>query len=764
MQSAMKDLLAFIGLLLAPFLALRAAENLPEPPVSWKYPPEMPGASVEVYREVNGVKLNAYVFTPPGHRVSDHRPAVLFFFGGGWKGGTPGQFLPQSLYLAQRGMVAIPCDYRVLSRHGAIPQDCLRDAKAAIRWARSNAARLGIDPDRIVAGGESAGGHLAAAVALVPGFEDGAHTGVSSMPNAVALFNPAVVLSPVEDYPGLLSDDKLADISARTGGRPREISPYHFVRAGLPPSILFHGTKDEAVPFPTVELFAKAMTAAGNRCELKAYEGQPHGFFNPGRGKGEPREEASRCFHRTIRELDEFFVSLRYLKPSDRPPLLSAQKLSDFQSLVRTETWTEKWPDASGKADARHVTAEVWTQAMQAALDAQGTLHIPARAQAYYLDGPLVLKSGQKLSADPTAEVRLKPRSNTCMVRNEHVAALNTKPVPADVLFDAEITIEGGIWTTLATAVASNGNSRGHSAKENPAFGTHGVVLLQNVRRVTVKNVTIRQSIPFGVHLANAHQFTVENITLEEHRRDGVHVNGPASDGLIRGVRGDPHDDNVALNAWEWKNYAPSYGPIERIVIEDVAGAPKGVPAANSIRILPGVKRFDDGTTLDCPVSDITLRRITDIRDFKLYDQPNLEVGRDNDASAGIGTLRNIVFENLTFNRPGSIQIHANTDGLSIRDVNLLFPQPADYHLVELGPKSMTYKSGGPTAPEKWTEVFSPDLDCTVRRVSVTGVRTRDSEDDLPVEKVVRVVEQKLNPDYPKTTPKGGTGKGIWVR
>ena len=62
--------------------------------MSWKYPPEMPGASVEVYREVNGVKLNAYIFTPPGHRVSDHRPAVLFFFGGGWKGGTPGQFLP----------------------------------------------------------------------------------------------------------------------------------------------------------------------------------------------------------------------------------------------------------------------------------------------------------------------------------------------------------------------------------------------------------------------------------------------------------------------------------------------------------------------------------------------------------------------------------------------------------------------------------------------------------------------------------------------
>ena len=753
------------ALLFAPLVTLHAADDLPEPPVSWKYPPEMPGASVEVYREVNGVKLNAYIFTPPGHRVSDHRPAVLFFFGGGWKGGSPGQFLPQSLYLAQRGMVAIPCDYRVLSRHGVIPQDCLRDAKAAIRWARANAARLGIDPDRIVAGGESAGGHLAAAVALVPGFEDGAHAEVSSMPNALALFNPAVVLSPVKGHPGLLSDEKIADINARADGRPQEISPYHFVRAGLPPSILFHGTKDEAVPFPTVELFAKAMTAAGNRCELKAYEGQPHGFFNPGRGKGEPREEATRCFHRTIRELDAFFVSLGYLKPSDKPPIPAAKKLSDFQPLVRSETWTEKWPDASGKAEDRNVTAEVWTQAMQATLDAQGTLHIPARAQPYYLDGPLVLKSGQKLSADPTTEIRLKPDSNTCMVRSEHVVTLNTKPVPADMQLDTDITVEGGIWTTLAVKSAeSNGNLRGHSSKEHPAFGTHGVILLQNVRRISVKNLTVRQSRAFGVHLANAHEFTVENITLEDHRRDGVHVNGPASDGLIRGVRGDSHDDNVALNAWEWKNYAPSYGPIERIVIEDVSGAPKGVPTANSIRILPGVKRFDDGTTLDCPISYITLRRITDIREFKLYDQPNLELGRGNDFSLGVGTLKKLHFEDLTFNHPGKIEVHANADGLRVQNVRVNHPITPDWHLLAIGPKSMTYKSGGPTAPEKWTEIFSPDLDCTVRNVSISGVRTKDSPTDLPIEQVVQVIEQKPNPDYPKTTPKGGTGKGIWIR
>jgi len=445
--------------------------------------------------------------------------------------------------------------------------------------------------------------------------------------------------------------------------------------------------------------------------------------------------------------------------------LLLAPLCARCAAEVHTETWIEKWPDKAGKLQSIEVTAEVWTEAFQADLDADGELRIPAREKPYYLDGPLVLKSGQKLIADAKAEIRLKPGSNTCLVRNEHVVTLNTKPVPADQPLDTNIRIEGGIWSTLAVARAEwNGNARGASSKQNAAFGTHGVILLQNVRGVSVKNVTIRESRAFGVHLANAHEFSVENITLENHGRDGVHVNGPASDGLIRGVRGDPHDDNVALNAWEWKNYAPSYGPIERIVIEDVTGAPERVPAANSIRILPGVKRFDDGTTLDCPIRDITLRRITDIREFKLYDQPNLELGRNNDFSIGVGTLKNLRFEDLTFHRPGKIEVHSNTDGLTIQNVRLHHAITPDWHLVAIGPKSMTYQGRPGSDPAKWTEIFSPDLDCTVRHVRISGVHTRDSQTDLPIEQVVKVIELKPNADYPKTTPKGGTGKGIWIR
>ena len=289
------------------------ANDPPEPVTSWTYPPEMPGSRIEIYKRVGDVSLNAYIFEPKDHVATDRRPAIVFFFGGGWRSGTPGQFLPHCRHLAERGMVAISVDYRVKNRHDAWPQDCLEDAKSAIRWVRKNAQRLGVDPDRIAAGGGSAGGHLAAASALINGFESASEdTTVSSAPNAMVMFNPAVAFTQVDGLK-LVPEEKLDDIRQRTQGRPEEIAPINHVRSGLPPSIIFHGTADPTVLFASVEEFAKRMTAAGNRCELMPYKNEMHGFFNAGRGKGEPRAAANRNYHKTLRQMDAFLESLGYL-------------------------------------------------------------------------------------------------------------------------------------------------------------------------------------------------------------------------------------------------------------------------------------------------------------------------------------------------------------------------------------------------------------------------------------------------------------------
>jgi hypothetical protein len=443
----------------------------------------------------------------------------------------------------------------------------------------------------------------------------------------------------------------------------------------------------------------------------------------------------------------------------------AAAPLDDLLPLVTTRSWTEQEPDGSGSLRTREVTAEIWTAAFQRRIDETKRLEIPARAEPYYVDRPLVLPSAATIVADPRAEIRLVPGVNTCIVRNANLVGFATGPVPADTRPDTDITIEGGIWTTtLATTPdAPQGNVRGGSGRTPPVPGMHGVILLHNASGVRIRNVTVRESRPFAVHVGNVRDFVVDGLALENHFRDGVHVQGPAADGLIRNVRGVSKDDPVALNAWDWQQYAPSFGPIERIVVEDVVGSPPGSSAVNAIRLLPGVKRFADGTVVHCPIRDITLRRIADIADFKLYDQPNLEVPAGTDESDPIGRLANIRFEQLTFNRPGTIELHADTDGLVIDGVTLDFDPPPAWHLLAIGPKSMTYK-GNPANPAKWREIFSPDRDCTVKNVSISGVRRAGEAEDLPLDRLVKVIELKPNPDYPKTIPKGGTGKGIWIR
>jgi acetyl esterase/lipase len=271
------------------------------------YPPSIPDATrVETYKSVNGTDLKVWIFEPNGHTANDQTPAIVFFFGGGWRNGSPTQFVEHSKYLASRGMVAMVADYRVASRQQVTADKCVQDAKAAMRWVRQNAFRLGIDPNRIAAGGGSAGGHLAAAVATLPGHDDsGANFYISPVPNALVLFNPAVLLAPAPGFEGV--KDRVAELTERMGAPVETMSPYHHVRAGLPPAIIFHGKADTTVPYETAEGFCRKMQEKGNRCDMQGYEGQTHGFFNYGRNENGP-------YRSTVRKMDEFFISLGWLK------------------------------------------------------------------------------------------------------------------------------------------------------------------------------------------------------------------------------------------------------------------------------------------------------------------------------------------------------------------------------------------------------------------------------------------------------------------
>lgn len=270
------------------------------------YPPELPGTRTEVYRSVEDLELNAWIFEPSGHRSNEARPAIVFFFGGGWNGGSPGQFAPQALHLAGQGLVAMVVDYRVRSRQGTLANVAVSDARAVIRWVRSNAERLGVDPNRIAAAGGSAGGHLAAATAMLPIHDETeSATDPSAAPNALILFNPVLITAA---YPGETDAEarKFGNLETRLGAEPESMSPYHHVRPGLPPTLVLHGEDDQTVPYRHATLFTEAMIAAGNRCELVGYPGQGHGFFNAHRSD-------DTAYRDTIRRMDEFLVSLGWL-------------------------------------------------------------------------------------------------------------------------------------------------------------------------------------------------------------------------------------------------------------------------------------------------------------------------------------------------------------------------------------------------------------------------------------------------------------------
>ncbi len=281
------------------------------------YPPQLSGTRQEVYKTIDDLELKLWIFNPDGHAAHDRRPAIVFFFGGGWNSGTPAQFEPQCRYLADQGMVAMVADYRVRSRHGTPAVKCVEDGKSAVRWIRQHADRLGIDPDRIVAAGGSAGGHVAACTGVVPGLDDPRESSqISSVPNALALFNPALMLAPLQGVS--IDNDRLDGLNSRAGIDPQRISPIHHIRALLPPTIIFHGDRDTTVPYASVQQYAKLAVATNNRCELATYHGYGHGFFNPGR-QGNPGE----AYRLTLHRLHQFLKSLGYL---DSDPAIAIPK------------------------------------------------------------------------------------------------------------------------------------------------------------------------------------------------------------------------------------------------------------------------------------------------------------------------------------------------------------------------------------------------------------------------------------------------------
>ena len=221
------------------------------------------------YKTVGKRELHLRLFEPAGHRPSDARPCFLMIHGGGWVAGTPTIMYALAEHFAARGWLCASLEYRLHApEKGTTAFDGVSDARSAVRYLRTHARELGLDPQRIVAGGRSAGGHLAVMTSLGEKLDDPQDDRqVSCVPDALILYSPVIDTS-AEGYGHAL-----------LGERWKELSPRNLVRPGVPPTLVLHGKRDTTTPLVGATAFADAMRAAGNTCELVVDERGSHSYM-----------------------------------------------------------------------------------------------------------------------------------------------------------------------------------------------------------------------------------------------------------------------------------------------------------------------------------------------------------------------------------------------------------------------------------------------------------------------------------------------------
>ncbi len=270
------------------FLSLSVAASAALNPIEGEIQPAG-NKAVLVYKTTPHGDLKINLYFPPKWKSTDRRPAIMFFFGGSCATGSPAQFATTAEYFATRGLVAASAEYRIESVHHTLPERCIEDGKSALRWLRMNARHLGIDEGRLIAGGGSSGGTIAAFAAYNATFEpDDEDRSISHEPNALVLLNPAFGCPPGQSSQGV----------------PCAVVASWKIFKGGAPAILFFGTEDPLQG--DARDFARQLIAAGTRVEFYTAAGQQHAFFN--------RFPDSPWHALVLRQIDLFLASLGYLQ------------------------------------------------------------------------------------------------------------------------------------------------------------------------------------------------------------------------------------------------------------------------------------------------------------------------------------------------------------------------------------------------------------------------------------------------------------------
>ncbi len=228
-------------------------------------------SKTQVYKTVRDVDLKLHIFNPKEHKNSDSKTAIVMFHGGGWQRGHASAYYPHCAYFASRGMVAITVEYSLITdKEKHLPRDCVLDAKSAMRYVRSHAKELGINPKKIAVAGSSAGGQLALICNSETGINDpNDDLSISCKPQAVILHAPVLNTGP-------------EGFSHRWVRKYwKEFCPHHNITKESAPTLILLGDKDTVTPIPIAKAFKKKMDENNVSCELEIFVDGEHRFHIP---------------------------------------------------------------------------------------------------------------------------------------------------------------------------------------------------------------------------------------------------------------------------------------------------------------------------------------------------------------------------------------------------------------------------------------------------------------------------------------------------
>ena len=401
----------------------------------------------------------------------------------------------------------------------------------------------------------------------------------------------------------------------------------------------------------------------------------------------------------------------------------------------------------------------IWTEAFQKAINEHQVVIIPSSDKPYYIDNSLLIPSNRRIIAEAGATIHLTDATKVLMLRNTNTQDGTHAPITAPR--NENVSIEGGRWEDWCPHRMGYGNS-GKYDEQRSFYGVSTCMLLENIENLTLKNMVFKNCGGFAVQIGEAKNVIIENIIFENCFADGIHVNGNVENIHIKNVRGEVGDDLVAFNMYDWQDSSINFGPLKNAICEDLTLSPNSHYKA--IRIEPGIYTFDDGSQVDCSLTNAIFRRIHNIKTYKLYCQTPPYSPGNNPEKGDVGSGDNIFFEDINVNLDAPIdliggyvtndettgtfaafELGLNAKNIYFKNINLTLHRekyPYSY-LMCIGPKSVRFDDG--------REVFDPYFSSTVENIHLENI-TVNGEKPADITPFVKQIEfNNLYTDIPST-------------